>query len=49
MASPLLRLYDFDPRLLLPSGVTDLDAAKEIKNFYFHNEKSSAQKYIEVL
>lgn len=48
IASPLLQFYEFDPKLLLPSGVIDMEAAKEIKNFYFNNEKSSAQKYIEV-
>lgn len=48
MASPLLKYYDFDPKLLLPNGVTELEAANEIKNYYFSNGKSAAEKYIEV-
>lgn len=48
MASPLLQFYNVDPKLLLPSGVNDLEAAKEIKNFYFNKKRPLAQKYIEV-
>lgn len=48
MANPFLRFYDVDPKLLLPSGVTDMEAADEIKNHYFNNDKSSTGNYIEV-
>lgn len=48
MASPFLQFYDFDPKLLLPSGVNNIAAANEIKSYYFNNGKTTAEKYIEV-
>lgn len=48
MASPFLKYYDFDPKLLLPSGINSFEAANEIRDYYFHKRESSAEKYIKV-